>query len=82
MSMSTTTYCPKSNLTVVLYGTPEGMRKAQEAFDAREAAKEAKRAAITPEEREERERELDRKRAEKKAAEDAEFCALWEAAGL
>ena len=85
MSMSTTTYCPKSNLTVVLYGTPEGMRKAQEAFDAREAAKEAKRAAITPEEREERERkrerELDRKRAEQKAAEDADW-ALWKAAGL
>lgn len=41
---TTTTFYPDSNLTVVLHGTPEGMQKALEAFSAREAAKEAKRA--------------------------------------
>lgn len=42
---TTTTYYPESNLTVVLHGTPEGMQKALDEFSAREAAKEAKRAA-------------------------------------
>ena len=66
-----------SNITVVIRGTEEGRRKALEAFDAREAAKEAKRAAITPEERLERELELDRKRAEEEAKKLAEFDAVW-----
>jgi hypothetical protein len=42
--MSTTTTYPENNLTVVLHGTPEGMQALEE-FSAREAAKEAKRAA-------------------------------------
>jgi hypothetical protein len=42
---TTTTYYPENKLTVVLHGTPEGMQKALEEFSAREAAKEARRAA-------------------------------------
>ncbi len=79
---TTTTYC-NNGLIVVLHGTEEGRLKALAAYDAKQAAKQAAYNAVSDEERlanwlKESEERLERERI----ARDAEFSALWDAAGL